>query len=361
MSTFAADPDGTTQLRFSTIRAAGERIAPYIKRTPVLRSAAIDGQVGARVYAKAEALQRSGSFKVRGAFNRLLTLDAAQRARGIVTYSSGNHGAAVAIAGAELGIPVTVVVPSGAAQVKLDAITAFGAELVSCDPAFEDRGQVAARLANERGLVLVAPYDDYAVMAGQGTIALELIESLGRVDVLVVPVSGGGLLAGIGVAAKALSPAVRVIAVEPSGADDTYRSFRSGTRVSLRSEPETIADGLRARVPGALTFPINARLLTDVVTVSDAEIADAMHVCEQQLQLTVEPSGAASLAAALSGQLTRYIGSPNDVVAVVLSGGNVDADRFAALTASDSITSTVSQHPTNTKDRWPGGHLEVAR
>jgi threonine dehydratase len=319
-----------TGLALSEIRAAADRIAGHVHRTPVLSSPALDARGVGSVFAKAEALQRGGSFKVRGAFNRLLLLDPAQRARGVVAYSSGNHGAAVSLAAAELGVPAIVVLPRDVAPVKLGAIRAHGAELVHCDP--PDRARVAADLARDRGMTLVPPYDDYAVMAGQGTAALELMEEVGTLDALIVPVSGGGLLAGTATAVKAICPAARIIGVEPAGADDTARSLRAGERVTLPTMPQTIADGLRAFVPGHLTFPINRALLNEVAVVDDGQIVEAMRICRAELDVGVEPSGAVALAALISG----VIDLGESRVGVILSGGNIDADRLEAVLAMNS-------------------------
>ena len=327
------------ELDLNAIRAAAARIADHIHRTPVISSASLDACVGARVFAKAEALQRSGSFKARGAFNRLLMVDDDQRARGVVAYSSGNHGAAVSLAAAELGIAATVVVPDDVTSAKLEAIRAHGAELVRCDAA--DRARVAEELAHEQGMSLVAPYDDYAVMAGQGTAALELLEQAGEVDVVVVPVSGGGLLAGTAVAVRSVCPDARIIGVEPQAADDTAQSMRAGTRVKLPTVPRTIADGLRARAPGLLTFPINRALVEQVMVVDDQQIIEAMRFCRAALDLAVEPSGAVGVAALISGAL--------DVrglrVAVLLSGGNVDADRLEIVAGDEVAGARSTERP----------------
>lgn len=318
---------GPTALSAAAVTQAARRISGRINRTPVVTNATLDEVTGARVFVKVEPLQRSGSFKARGAFNRLLLLDEDQRQLGIVAYSSGNHGAAVALAAADLDIPATIVVPRSAPELKLEQIRALGAELVWYNPAREDRAAVARSLAANRGLTLVAPYDDLEVMAGQGTVALELIEDVDALDLLLVPVGGGGLIAGVGTIARALCPQVRVIGVEPAAGDDTAQSLAAGRRVLLDTPPDTIADGLRTQEPGAVTFPINSRLLDRVVTVDDLEIVEAMHFCFERLKVVVEPSGAVAVAAVLAGRVY----APCARIGIVLSGGNVDADRFVAL------------------------------
>ena len=315
------------ELTPAAVRQAAQRIAGHVKRTPVLTNATLDELAGARVFAKAEPLQRSGSFKARGAFNRLLQLGEDERRRGIVAYSSGNHGAAVALASAELNIPAVIVAPHSAPEAKLEQMRAHGAELVWYDPARDDRVAVAAGIEAERGLTLIPPFDDLEIMAGQGTVGLELIEDAGPLEVLLVPVGGGGLLAGVGTAARSLCPQVRMIGVEPAAADDTARSLRAGRRVRLDSTPDTIADGLRVPEPGTLTFAVNRRLLEDVVTVEEDEIVEAMRFCFERLKLVVEPSGAVALAALQAGRVK----APGEHIGIVLSGGNVDARRFGAL------------------------------
>ena len=319
----ATDPG----LDVARVQAAAGRLAGVAHRTPLLESTTLNARCGgASVFLKAEPFQRSGSFKFRGAYNRLSLLDASQRAGGVVAYSSGNHGGAVALAAAVLGIPAVVVVPENGSAAKLAAIEGYGAELRRYDPATERREEVAAALARERSLTVIRPFDDYGVMAGQGTVGVELAEQAGALDLVLVPVGGGGLAAGIATAVTALLPGTAVIGVEPVGADDTRRSLRAGHHVSL--EPDTIADGLRASRPGDLTFPVNQRLLEDVAAVEDAAIVEAMAFCFARLKVVVEPSGATALAALLSGAVT-----PRPRTAVVLSGGNITPADFAALLA----------------------------
>jgi threonine dehydratase len=315
-------------LTLDRVRAAAARLEGVAHRTPLLTSATLDRHCAARVVLKGEPLQRSGSFKFRGAYNRLSVLSPAAREAGVVAFSSGNHGAAVALAAKLLGVEAVVVVPSTGSAAKLAAIEAYGAELRRYDPEIESREDVAAKIAAERGMTIIRPFDDYDIMAGQGTVGLELAEQSPDLKRVLVPIGGGGLAAGVSTALKGLMPAVSVIGVEPVRADDTRRSLLAGRRVSI-PEPDTIADGLRAREPGELTFEVNSRLLDDVVTVSEDAIIEAMRFCFTRLKLVVEPSGAVALAALLSsvvGALGR--------TGVVLSGGNIAPEDFSTLLRS---------------------------
>jgi threo-3-hydroxy-L-aspartate ammonia-lyase len=278
------------------------------------------------VLVKAEPFQRSGSFKFRGAYNRLSLLSDDERGRGAVAYSSGNHGAAVALAASLLGIKAVVVVPATGSPAKLAAIEGYGAEIRRYDPVTERREAVAAGLARERSLTMIAPFDDYDVMAGQGTVGVELAGQADDLDLVLVPIGGGGLAAGVATAIKALRPGTAVVGVEPAGADDTRRSLRAGHRVTL-DRVDTIADGLRAATPGERTFAVNRRLLDDVVAVEEAAIVEAMRFCFARLKIVVEPSGAVPLAALLAGPVR----ADGRTAAVVLSGGNIDPADFAAL------------------------------
>jgi threonine dehydratase len=279
------------------------------------------------VYLKAECFQRGGSFKVRGAANRISTLSRDCLEAGVAAYSSGNHAQAVALAAGLFGTRAMILMPEDAPPEKVAATRGYGAEVLTYDRYREDRAALAERLAADRGLTLVPPYDDPAVMAGQGTVALELLEEAGPLDVLVVPVGGGGLIAGCATAARGLHPAIRVVGVEPEAGDDTRRSLERGERVRLPAVPRTIADGLQVEVPGELTFEVNRRLVDEVAVVNDEEIVEAMRLLFDRLKLVVEPSGAVGVAALLSGRL----GPPAGRVGVVLSGGNVSAERFCRL------------------------------
>jgi threo-3-hydroxy-L-aspartate ammonia-lyase len=314
-------------LSFDRIKAAAARLDGVAKQTPLLTSTALDQDCGAEVVLKPEPFQRSGSFKFRGAYNRLSLLSPAAKDAGVVAFSSGNHGAAVALAAQLLGVKAVVVAPATGSPAKLAAIEAYGAQLRRYDPATESREQVAEEIAAERSMTLVRPFDDYDIMAGQGTAGAELAEQAPDLKRVLVPVGGGGLAAGVSTAVKALIPGVSVIGVEPQAADDTSRSLRAGQRVNI-GEPDTIADGLRASQPGELTFAINSQLLDDVVTVTEEAIVEAMRYCFTQFKVVLEPSGAVSLAALLSGA-TRAVGRTG----VVLSGGNITPEDFAALVA----------------------------
>jgi threonine dehydratase len=313
------------------VQAAAERLRGVAHRTPVVTSRTLDDRVGAHVHVKAESLQRGGAFKFRGAYNKISSLDEDALERGVVAYSSGNHAQAVALSAALLGARATIVMPADAPTAKLEATRGYGAEVVLYDRWTESREEIGTRLAEERGLVLVKPYDDPLVMAGQGTAALELLETVPHLDVLIVPVSGGGLIAGCSTAAKALRPGMRVVGVEPEAGNDTQQSLASGERVNI-AVPETIADGLQATEPGELTFEVNSRLVDEIVTVTDEEIVAAMIFLYDRMKLVAEPSGAVGVAALLSGKLDAR----DRAVGVILSGGNVGAARFAELVSSVS-------------------------
>ena len=306
------------------VEAAAARLDGVAHRTPVLTSRTLDALAGASVHLKAECFQRGGAFKFRGAYNKVASLGPDARARGVFAYSSGNHAQAVAIAARLLGSRATILMPEDAPSAKRDATLGYGAEVVTYDRWTENREQLGAELAEERGLELVKPYDDPLVMAGQGTAALELLDQVGELDVLVVPVSGGGLIAGCATAAKALRPGIAVVGVEPANADDTARSLAAGERVRI-DVPHTIADGLGSSEPGELTFAVNKVLVDEIVTVSEEEIVDALVFCFDRMKLVVEPSGAVGVAALLAGRVR------GDRVGVVVSGGNVGALRFAEL------------------------------
>jgi threo-3-hydroxy-L-aspartate ammonia-lyase len=316
-------------IELEDVERAAHRLAGVAHRTPVVTSRTLDERAGARVHLKAECFQRGGAFKFRGAFNQISSLDEDALRRGVIAYSSGNHAQAVAIAAALLGSRATIVMPEDAPTAKLDATRGYGAEVVPYDRWTESREEIGARLADERGLELVKPYDDPRVMAGQGTVALELLQEAPELDVLVAPVSGGGLLAGCATAAKALRPGIHVVGVEPENGDDTRRSLGAGERIRI-DVPVTIADGLQATEPGELTFDVNRRLVDEIVTVTDDEIVDAMVFLFDRLKLVAEPSGAVGVAALLHGKFDARDRSAG----VVLSGGNVGAARFAELLAT---------------------------
>ena len=307
-------------LTLDDVRAAAGRLRDLIYRTPVITSEAFDDASGHSVFFKCENLQRAGSFKIRGALNKLLTLTDEERRRGVVAFSSGNHAQGVALAARLTGGSAVVCMPSDAPALKLDATRGYGAEVVLYDRQKDDREALARRIADETGRVVVPPFDDYAIMAGQGTAALELLEDVPTLDVLVTPVGGGGLMAGCSTVARALRPGITIVGVETETANDTYLSLRRGERVSI-PPPPTIADGIRLTTPGALTFPILRQNLTDVALVSDAEVIEAVRFLVLRVRIVVEPTGAVSAAAVLSGRLPVARGAR---VGVVLSGGNID-------------------------------------
>jgi threo-3-hydroxy-L-aspartate ammonia-lyase len=314
-------------LELRDVEAAAERLHGIAAETPVLTSRTLDERTGARVFVKAECFQRGGAFKFRGAYNKVSRL--ARSCRGVAAYSSGNHAQAVALAAAAVGLPATILMPADAPEAKVEATRGYGAEVVTYDRYTEDRERLGQALAADRGLELVPPYDDPLVMAGQGTVALELLEEVGALDVLVVPVGGGGLAAGCATVVKALAPHVRVVGVEPEAADDTRRSLERGERVEI-PVPATIADGLQVTAPGRLTFEVNRRLVDGIVTVSDAELVEAMRFLFERMKVVAEPSGAAAVAALLASRVEERGGR----VGAVLSGGNVGAHRFCELLAA---------------------------
>jgi threonine dehydratase len=310
------------------VRAAARRLQGVAHRTPVITSRALDAMTGASVLLKAENLQRAGAFKFRGAYNAVASLATDERRRGVATVSSGNHAQALALAARLHEVPAVILMPTDAPEGKLAATRAYGAEVIPFDRYAEDRESLLADLVEERGLEPIHPYDDPRVMAGQGTVALELLEDAGPLDLLLVCVGGGGLIAGCATAAAGVSPDTRVIGVEPEAGDDTRRSLQAGERVTI-PVPRTIADGQQLPTPGALTFPVVQRLVEDVVTVSDAEIVATMRLLFERCKTVAEPSGASALAALVHG---RVDGS-GARVGVTISGGNVAADRFAELMA----------------------------
>ena len=320
-------------LALSDIQAAAERIRGRAVRTPLLEARAASAAMGARILVKPEVLQRTGSFKFRGAMSRLSLLDEAERKRGVVAFSSGNHAQAVACAARDIGTGAVIVMPSDAPKLKIANTKGFGAEVVLYDRFKEDRVAIGKKLAAERGLTLVPPFDDFHVMAGQGSIGLELVEDAKaagvQLDAALVPCSGGGLSAGVATALASLSPATRLYAAEPANFDDLARSLAAGTRLANLPGAPSICDALMSDKPGELTFPILQRCNAAAVTVSDEEVLRAMAHAFYELKFVVEPGGAAALAALLSNK----IDARGKSIAVVLSGGNVDADMFARALA----------------------------
>ena len=312
---------------------AARRLDGVALRTPLLTSATLDAMTGGRVFLKAETLQRTGSFKFRGAYNRLAAIPLERRKGGVVAFSSGNHAQGVAAAARLLGMPCVIVMPSDAPRAKRERTAALGAEIVLYDRAREDREAIAEAIAKERGATLVPPYDDALIIAGQGTAGREIVDDLKTLglkpDVVVVTASGGGLTAGIALAVKARVPTAAVYTAEPQGFDDHARSFRSGQREQNAALTGTICDALMARMPGKLTFAINRSLVGAGVVASDDEVAAAVAFAFAELKLVVEPGGAVALAALM----TRKIDITGKVAVAVLSGGNVDPELFSKLVA----------------------------
>ena len=312
----------TRDQMIARLREARARIDGVAHRTPVVTSRTLDQRLGARVFLKCENLQRGGAFKFRGAWNTISALPEGARRRGVVAFSSGNHAQAVALVAARLGIPAVIVMPSTAPASKLAATRGYGAEIVFYDRAGEERDALAARLARERTLTLIPPFDHPDVVAGQGTAADELFEEVGPLDLLVVPVGGGGLISGSATAARARSPQCRVVGVEPDAGDDGGRSFRSG-RLERIEAPDTIADGARTPALGALTFELIRREVADMTSVPDPELIGAMRFLWTRMKLVAEPTGVLGLAALLAGR----VWCEGQRVGVILSGGNVDPER----------------------------------
>jgi threonine dehydratase len=318
---------------FEDVREAARRLSGIAHRTPVATSRTLDERLSAKLLLKCENLQRAGAFKFRGAYNAVAKLTPQERARGVLTYSSGNHAQATALACRLLGAQATIVMPANAPAAKRRATEGYGARIVAYDPARERREELAERLRRERDPVLIPPYDHADVIAGQGTAAQELLEQTGALDLLLVPCGGGGLLSGSALAARALSPGCRVVGVEPELADDATRSFRTGVLQAV-SNPPTIADGARTPSLGALTFPLVRRNVDDMTTVSDDDLVRAMRFVWERMKLVVEPTGVLGLAAALAGRVEvagRRVG-------VILSGGNVDLGYALELFAELSGT-----------------------
>ena len=313
-------------LTIELIREARERIAGRIHHTPVVTSHLFNEVAGRKVFFKCENLQRAGAFKIRGATNKIRALSDEEKKRGVVAFSSGNHAQAVAVAAGEAGVRALVAMPDDAPKAKIAATRSYGAEIIFYDRRKEDREAFALDLGQRERLVLVPPYDDYLILAGQGTCGLEFLEEVPDLDCILAPCSGGGLFAGVATAARAANSGIRCFPVEPDTADDTRQSFVKGERVSI-PPPPTIADGLRVQFPGAITFPIVQNLAEDVLTVSDEEIIATLRFILFRMKLLVEPSGVAAAAAVMFQKL------PADLkrVGVVLSGGNIDPETLAKL------------------------------
>ncbi len=316
-------------ISFVDVGAAALAIRGVAHRTPVLTSRTVNEVTGYDVYFKCENFQRVGAFKFRGAYNALSQLSAMERARGVITHSSGNHAQGIALAARLLGIPATIVMPTDAPASKMAATRDYGAEIVLYDRQVRDRAEISGALAQERNLVLIPPYDHPHIMAGQGTAALELLEDVPDLDVLVGPLGGGGLLSGCATAAKALKPDIRIFGVETESSNDWWLSYRAGERVKI-PPPPTIADGMRTQQPGELTFPVIREMVAEILLVSETQVIEAMKLLLFRMKILAEPTGAVAPAAVLN----KLVGPPGSKVGVLISGGNIDPDSLAHLIGS---------------------------
>lgn len=320
---------------FADIQAAAARIEGVAVKTPLLESPALNERLGGRVLIKPETMQRVGAFKFRGAYNRLVQLSAEERARGVVAFSSGNHAQGVALAAKLLGVAAEIIMPHDAPAKKVEATKSHGARVRIYDRYAEDRAAIAFEIASTRGSTIVPPYDDPHIVAGQGTLGLELMsqaKAMGAVpDCVITPLGGGGLLSGVSLAVKHLSPDTAVVGVEPEGYDDVRRSLRTGTFQTNSPDARTLCDALQTPTPGKITFAIMRKTVADVAVVTDAEVAEAMRVAFETLALVVEPGGCVGLAALLAGKITP----PHAVTGLVLSGGNVDPGLYARVLAGE--------------------------
>jgi threonine dehydratase len=320
-----------TVIDISLVRAAAERLRGIAHRTPVMTCTALNNLAGVVVFAKCENFQRVGAFKFRGAYNALAKLSPEERRRGVVAFSSGNHAQGVALAARLLDIEATIVMPIDASRVKLAATAGYGARVITYDPAVENRETLAAKLVTESGGTLIPPYDHLDIIAGQGTAALELCEEVEALDVVLVPLGGGGLLAGSATAVRGIQPDCKVYGIEPEAGDDWHRSWQRGERIAIEP-PNTIAEGVRVTEPGIVTWPIVRAYAAGVLLVTDDEIRAAMQFAAQRMKIIVEPAGATVLAAVMARRVpveARRIG-------VIISGGNVDLETFAELVATDT-------------------------
>ncbi|MBN2553393.1 MAG: pyridoxal-phosphate dependent enzyme [Spirochaetales bacterium] len=309
------------------IRAAAERIRPYAHRTPVLTSSSLNAMGGAELFFKCENLQKVGAFKFRGAANTVFSLSDAEASRGVATHSSGNHAQALALASRLRGVPAHIVMPENSPRVKVAAVRGYGARIIFCPPTQRDREQTLEKVVARTGAVFIHPYDNPGIIAGQGTCAMELMEQVPDLDTVIAPVGGGGLVSGTALACRFIRPVIRVIGVEPKGADDAFRSLRDG-RIYPSENPRTIADGLRTSL-GTLTFPIIRRYVERIVTVEEESIVEAMRAVWERMKILIEPSAAVPFAAVLEGKLERR----SRRIGIILSGGNVDLDGLPWLDA----------------------------
>ncbi|BET13065.1 threo-3-hydroxy-L-aspartate ammonia-lyase [Pandoraea sputorum] len=322
----------TLAITYGDVVAAHDRIREAAHRTPVLTSRTADAMTGARLFFKAENFQRMGAFKFRGAYNAISQFTAGQKRGGVLAFSSGNHAQAIALSARELGVPAVILMPQDAPQMKIDATRGYGAEVILFDRYKEDREALSKRLAEERGMTLIPPYDHPHVMAGQGTAVKELIEDAGELDMLLVCLGGGGLLSGSAVAARALNPNIEIYGVEPEAGNDGQQSFRKGEIVHIET-PRTIADGAQTQHLGQYTFPVIRSLVDDILTVTDDELVQTMKFFASRMKIVVEPTGCLAAAAAMQGKVDVR----GKRVGVILSGGNVDLARFAKLTLGEAV------------------------
>lgn len=329
MARDTAEGEQTLAVTYDDIEAAAERLRGQAHRTPVMHGSSFDAQAGMEVYFKCEQFQRAGAFKFRGAYNKIASLSAEERARGVIAFSSGNHAQAVALCARIFSIPAVICMPLDAPTVKVEATRGYGAEIVRYDRFTQDREALARGLAEERGLTLVPPYNDPAVIAGQGTAARELLEEVPDLDVIAAPVGGGGLIAGTSIAARAMRQGIAVVGVETEAANHAWLSLQRGERVTI-PPPDTLADGIRTAALGTLTWPIIHRNVAEVVLVSEEELRAAMRFLLLRLKLVVEPTGAVAAAAALTGKLRPY----GTRAGIILSGGNVEPDVLRDVLAS---------------------------
>jgi threonine dehydratase len=316
----------TANVTIDDVRAAAQRLAGVAHRTPVVTSRTLDERTGAKVFLKCENFQRMGAFKFRGAYNRMVQLDERQRRGGVVAFSSGNHAQGVALAAKLLGIPAVIVMPEDAPSAKISATRGYGAEVVLYDRYRSHRAEIAQGICDERGAILVPPFDDPNIVAGAGTATLELLEDVPDLDIVVAPVGGGGLLSGTSVAAHGINPKIEVYGVEPEAGNDVQQSLARGEIVHI-DVPRTIADGLQTQAASELTFGIIREHARAIVTVSDDQLREAMRFVFERLKIVLEPSGAAGVAALMD----RKIAAAGKRVGIIISGGNVDVDRFGSL------------------------------
>ena len=320
------DTRSAANVTIEDVRAAARRLDGVAHRTPVLTSATLNDRVFGSIFLKCENFQRMGAFKFRGAYNRLVQMDEAQRRGGVVAFSSGNHAQGVALAAKLLGIPAAIIMPEDAPKSKIAATQGYGAEVILYDRYRSHREEIAQGICDERGAVMVPPFNDRDIIAGAGTAVLELLDEVPDLDAILTPVGGGGLLSGSSIAAHGINPAIAMYGVEPEAGNDAQQSLRKGEIVHI-GVPRTIADGLQTQAPGTLTFPVMREHVREIVTVSDDELKDAMRFAFERMKLVMEPSGAASLAAVLTGKIPVQ----GKRTGIVISGGNVDLERFTSL------------------------------